>query len=99
MKIVSILALVVAENAKIMEDFTKLGMHYVKCPCVVHILKVVVGTVLLMEEEKDASMPVAQNLLKKWVSVLLMEEEQNATMPVVEKKLEKMVTVLNMEES
>jgi hypothetical protein len=73
LKIVQILALVAAKNAKNMEDFTKLDVHYVKCPRVVHIVKVGVGTVLLMEEEQDASMPVAQNLLEKWVSVIGME--------------------------
>ena len=98
LKIVPILALVAAENAKIMEDFTKLKLDYVKCPRVVHILKVVVGTVLLMEEEQNASMPVAENMLENWGTVLLMQEEQNASMPVAGKVLKNWVYVLIMEE-
>jgi hypothetical protein len=98
LKIVPILALVMAENAKIMEDFTKLKQHYVKCPRAVNMLKVIVGSVLLMEEGKNASMPVAQKMLKNGVTVKIMEDGKNASMLVAQKVLEVWGSVMLMEE-
>jgi hypothetical protein len=99
LKIVPIHVLVMAGNAKIMEDFMELSQSYVKCPRAVSILMVLVGTVLLMEEEQNASMPVAQNLLKvDKVGTVMNTEEQNASILVAQNLLKLVGTVVNMEE-